>query len=158
MGIDMNSVNFSLVMAGDMESIRWLRWLDAEIFPNDKPFVFEPAHWYIGWHDSEAVAYCGWKSYQFGKAYDSYTVGFNYRAGVLPKYRGQGLQKQMFKIREDDMKIHGLSIATSYTEVYSAASMCSLINMGYRPYEATDETALTGLDRYHKFVHWKKNL
>lgn len=153
------NIEFKSVVLGNMEEERWLRWLDAEIFPNDIPFFIKFANWFIGWDsDKNAVAYCGWKPVIVGPKYDLTTMGFHYRSGVMPVARGQGLQQRMIDLREQNMKKHNIFVACTYTEVYSAASMRSLINAGYRPYEATDDTALTGLDRYKRFVHWKKNL
>lgn len=152
------SIVFKKISPGDMPNFRWLRWLDAEIFPSDAPANAQLAHWFLAWDSKEAVAFCGWKPQQFGGIGDLYNVGFHYRAGVLPSYRGKGLQKEMITVREKDMLLHGFKKAVTYTEVASAASMTSLINMGYRPYAPDDTTALTTLDRYKQFVHWKKDL
>ena len=154
----MIEIKFKPTTVGDVDEERWLRWLDAEIFPNDIPFLMKSAKWFIGWNIDVPVAYCGWKPHMLGPKHDLISTGFLYRSGVMPVARGQGLQKKMIEIREQDMIKNNIFVACSYTEVYSAASMRSLINAGYRPYEATDDTALTGLDRYKRFVHWKKIL
>ena len=151
-------IKFTQVKIDNLDEHRWIQWLNAEIFPNDVPVSIPFANWWLAWDDKKAIAFCGWRPYKFGKPYDSYLVGFQYRAGVLSSHRGNGLQKQMIEIRETDMIKNHIKVAGTYTEVYSAASMRSFINAGYRPYEATDETALTSLDRYKRFVHWRKNL
>lgn len=150
-----NSVNLS-----NLNDQRWLHWLNANIFPTDVPPRLETANWFLGWNNNQnAVAFCGWMPYIFNQDQsDENIVGFHYRAGILQSYRGQGLQKQMITLREDSMKELGIIKAVTYTEVYSVASMCSLINSGYRPYEASDLTCLTTLDRYKNFVHWSKKL
>jgi GNAT superfamily N-acetyltransferase len=150
----MTDIIFKYIAKSDLESIRWLRWLDAEIFPSDTPSVVGTANWFLGWDKDHAVAFCGWKPYFLN--FD--LVGFHYRAGVLPDYRGQGLQKKMVEKREDEMRRSNIKIAVTYTEVYSAASMTTFINMGYRPYEATETTALCDLSKFRRMVHWRKNL
>lgn len=150
----MTDIVFKYVAKTDLESIRWLRWLDAEIFPNDNPSVIGTANWFLGWDKNNAVAFCGWKPHLL----DLELVGFHYRAGVLSSHRGQGLQKKLIEIRESEMIRSNIKTAVSYTEVYSAASMTSLINMGYRPYEATEKTALCDLSKFRRMVHWKKTL
>jgi hypothetical protein len=150
----MNEVFFTFVAKNNLDEIRWLRWLDAEIFPNDNPAVVGTANWFLGWHNKQAVAFCGWKPHLL----DIDLVGFHYRSGVLTDYRGHGLQKTMVELRETEMRRSNLKVAVTYTEVYSAASMTSLINCGYRPYTANEKTALCDLHKYQRMVHWRKNL
>ena len=59
----MTEVIFKFVAKNNLDDIRWLRWLDAEIFPNDMPAVVGTANWFLGWHEKQAVAFCGWKPY-----------------------------------------------------------------------------------------------
>ena len=129
--------------------------LDAELFPIDKPPTWEGAHWFVGYDDSEAVAFCGWKTVEH-----STPVGFHYRAGVLPGWRGRGLQCEMIQFRERKMQEAGLSAAVTYTDADNAASMCSLIAEGYRPYVPDAGTVLSGQGRLGRvgFVHWRKDL
>lgn len=150
----MNEIIFKFVSKSDIDGIKWIRYLDAEIFPSDTPAVVGTANWFLGWDNKNAVAFCGWKPYLL----DTELVGFHYRAGVLSDYRGQGLQKKMVTLREDEMRRSNIKIAVTYTEVYSAASMSTLINQGYRPYAATEHTALCDLSKYQRMVHWKKKL
>jgi GNAT superfamily N-acetyltransferase len=130
--------------------------LDAELFPIDKPPVWEGAHWFVGYDDAEAVAFCGWKPVE----HDGVAVGFHYRAGVLPSWRGRGLQCEMIQHRERRMLEAGLTAAVTYTDADNAASMCSLIAEGYRPYNPTPTTVLSGQGRLGRvgFVHWRKDL
>jgi GNAT superfamily N-acetyltransferase len=148
------SIQFTSVDKSNLDMIRWIRYLDSEIFPIDIPSKIDPNHWFLGWHKNDAIAFCAWQECMS----DGTNVGFHYRAGVLPAYRGMGIQKQMLKLREDDMNKFNLTVAVSYTEVYSSESMRSLISCGYRPFTATDNTNLTTIDRYKRFVYWKKNL
>jgi GNAT superfamily N-acetyltransferase len=129
--------------------------LDAICFPLDTPAVFAGASWLIGWDGETPAAYCAWKIVDHDGP-----VGFHYRGGVLPAYRGHGLQRRMFELREAEMRAHGLSRAVTYTDADGAASMRNLIAEGYRPYVPTPATTLSGLGRLGRvgFVHWEKHL
>jgi len=130
--------------------------LDAICFPIDTPAVFAGAHWAIAWDGDRPAAYCAWKAVD----HDGVAVGFHYRGGVLPDWRGHGLQRQMLRLREAAMCAKGLKRAVTYTDADGAASMRNLIAEGYRPYAPTPGTTLSGLGRLGRvgFVHWEKKL
>jgi ribosomal protein S18 acetylase RimI-like enzyme len=130
--------------------------MDGICFPVDEPPSVVGAQWIIGWDGAMPAAYCAWKTVE----HDGVQVGFHYRAGVLPDYRGHGLQRQMLRLRETGMREQGLAVAVTYTDADGAASMRSLIAEGYRPYAPTPTTTLSGLGRLGRvgFVHWRKNL
>lgn len=130
--------------------------LDAVCFPLDTPAVFAGAHWSIGWDGTAPACYCAWKTVD----HDGVPAGFHYRVGVLPDWRGHGLQRQMLQRREAEMRADGLTRAVTYTDADGAASMRSLIAEGYRPYAPTPTTTLSGLGRLGRvgFVHWAKKL
>jgi GNAT superfamily N-acetyltransferase len=139
--------------------------MDALCFPVDEPPHFEGAHWFIGWASARSdgtrepaspAAYCAWKPVD----HDGVAMGFHYRAGVMPDYRGHALQRRMIRLREDEMRAAGLRTAVTYTDADAAASMRNLIAEGYRPYAPTPATTLSGLGRLGRvgFVHWRKSL
>jgi ribosomal protein S18 acetylase RimI-like enzyme len=130
--------------------------MDAICFPLDTPAVISGARWLIGWDGDRAAAYCAWKIVD----HDGIAVGFHYRGGVLPDHRGRGLQRQMVRLREAEMREQGLKTAVTYTDADGAASMRNLIAEGYRPYVPTPTTTLSGLGRLGRvgFVHWEKRL
>ena len=130
--------------------------MDAVCFPLDEPPIIAGAEWLIGWDVAKRAAYCAWKAVE----HDGVSAGFHYRAGVLPEYRGQGLQRQMLRLRETRMCEQGLKVAVTYTDADAAASMRNLIAEGYRPYAPTPTTTLSGLGRLGRvgFVHWRKSL
>jgi ribosomal protein S18 acetylase RimI-like enzyme len=130
--------------------------MDAICFPVDEPPSIPGAEWLIGWAGGRPVAYCAWKTVEHGGV----PVGFHYRGGVLPEYRGHGLQRQMLRLREARMREQGLKAAVTYTDADGAASMRNLIAEGYRPYAPTPPTTLSGLGRLGRagFVHWQKAL
>jgi ribosomal protein S18 acetylase RimI-like enzyme len=130
--------------------------LDATCFPIDTPAVFVGARWLIGWEGDAPACYCAWKTVD----HDGGPAGFHYRGGVLPEWRGHGLQRQMLRLRETEMRAAGLTRAVTYTDADGAASMRNLIAQGYRPYAPTPVTTLSGLGRMGRvgFVHWEKKL
>ncbi|WP_428664544.1 N-acetyltransferase family protein [Reyranella sp.] len=148
------AVDFRL--APSAEDGRQILHMDRICFPVDEPPSIAGAEWVIGWDGEMPAAYCAWKTVE----HDGVPVGFHYRGGVLPEYRGHGLQRQMLRLREARMREQGLTVAVTYTDADGAASMRSLIAEGYRPYVPTATTTLSGLGRLGRvgFVHWRKSL
>lgn len=130
--------------------------MDRICFPVDTPAVFAGARWQIGWDGGAPACYCAWKPVE----HDGATVGFLYRGGVLPAYRGRGLQREMVRRREAEMRGQGIGVSVTYTDADGAASMTNLIAEDYRPYAPTPSTTLSGLGRLGRvgFVHWRKRL
>ena len=129
--------------------------MDVICFPIDTPAEFAGASWFIGWEGEQLAAYCAWKIVEHDEP-----VGFHYRGGVMPDWRGRGLQREMLRLREAAMRAQGLRKAVTYTDADGAASMRNLIAEGYRPYVPTPTTTLSGLGRIGRvgFVHWEKGL
>lgn len=135
-----------------------LNFMDRQLFPNDEPPEYAGANWFVMRNPYDAlVGFCAWKVVEHNGA----KVGFHYRAGVMPTFRGAGLQKRMIDFRETQMRLAGLSKAVTYTDADNAQSMRSLLKCGYLPYTPTEETCLSGgLARLGRagFVHWQKIL
>lgn len=150
------------VTVGDIDAQRWIRWMDGEVFPNDKPVTFVGSDWFIGWVDDTPVCYAAWRPHYpmdtVGELHWTEQEGFLYRAGVLPKFRGKGFQMGLIDVRERKMFARGCRVSVTYTDPGSAASMCSLIKCGYRPFKPTVKTNLAGAGRDGHFVHWRKEL
>lgn len=138
---------------------RWLRYLDGECFPDDKPLRLVDAYeWYLvsSGKSSALDAFCGWRPIN-----DMQAHGFLSRAGVLPTARGQGLHKFMIDLREDAMRKAGQAVSITYTEACSVASMRSLVACGYKPFEPTGAIVhkiVVSKDRWRQMVYWKKML
>ena len=156
------TVKYKKVDVTDIEIQKTIRWLDAEIFPEDKPVFFFGSHWFIGYVNSDPACYAGWRPHVLmdtvNELHHKEIYGFLYRAGVLKQYRGNRCQSALIRCREDDMLSQGITTSVSYTETYSVESMRSLISSGYKPYCPTVSTNLSGFGRQNKFVHWKKDL
>lgn len=147
----------------DLESQRWIRWMDGEVFPDDKPVTFAlGTEWFFGSENGEPFCYAAWRPHYrmhtLAELHWNKPDGFLYRAGVLVSGRGRGCQKELIKLREEDMKSKGITRSITYTDPISSASMKSLIACGYKPYTPILETNLAGLGRGDKFVHWEKAL
>jgi GNAT superfamily N-acetyltransferase len=132
--------------------------LDRICFPIDTPADYPSAHWFLGRDtDGTIAAFCAWRPVPFGDR----RAGFHYRVGVLAGWRGHGLQREMIRLRESEMRKAGLGLAVTYTDADGAASMRNLIAERYLPYAPTEATCLSGpLSRLGRvgFVHWRKEL
>jgi len=148
--------------ASGIEAEKWIRWMDGEVFPNDKPVTFIGSYWFIGWEGKQPACYAAWRPHYptntLSPLHITSAQGFQYRAGVLPAYRSRGYQKKLLAIRERAMLAVGIKEAVTYTDPQSAASMRSLIACGYMPFVPTKETNLSGEGRAGLFVHWRKAL
>ena len=158
--------------SNDIDMQRWIYWMDAKVFPEDYPVSFVGSHWFIGFDDqglygkkNRPVCYAAWRPHYHMDTLAElhWTKGvsaFLYRAGVLVEARGHGYQKDLIKVRETAIIKAGITTAITYTDPTSAASMCSMIASGYKPYEAQINTNLAGSapGKITKFVHWKKTL
>lgn len=78
--------------------------------------------------DGAAIACAGLKILPAEK------VGFLYYACVLPKYRGQGIQKRLIRVRVRKTAIFGLAGCITYTLPHNCKSANSLIAEGFRMY------------------------
>lgn len=148
--------------ASGIDAERWIRWMDGEVFPDDRPVTFVGSHWFIGWDGKKPVCYAAWRPHHVTADLNPLHLyeaqGFQYRAGVLPSHRGKGLQRDLIRLREKHMAKAGIKVAVTYTDPQSAASMRSLIACGYRPYVPTKEQNLSGEGRAGGFVHWRREL
>jgi GNAT superfamily N-acetyltransferase len=78
-------------------------------------------------------------------------AGYLKRAGVLPHYRGNGLQRRMITVRE--RKARRLGLATMLTDTTdNPASANSLIKAGYRLFEPAYKWA------FQHSLYWTKDL
>jgi GNAT superfamily N-acetyltransferase len=136
-------MQFTIRRCKDLNLIHKLKHtcFDKDSLSNDLSYTY----WWVVWHGKEPAGFCGVQRFGGGGAFLSL-------AGVLPAYRGYGLQKRMVRVRERFCRGLGDDTMYSYTATFSAASMCSLISCGYRPYES--ETEWAG----DEFVYWRRPL
>lgn len=75
-----------------------------------------------------------------------------FRAGVLPEYRGQGLQRRFLRVREAKARREGWVWAVTDCTADNLASCNSLISGGYKLYMPTRPWGLRGA------LYWRKHL
>lgn len=115
-----------------------LRDMDAVCFPTDTSFWNdERYHWWAVSDEDRStfnsrcmVAYAGLR---VEKGIAHFT-----RAGVMPDYRGQGLQKVLIKARLAWCKRRGIKVVKTYTSHDNTASIASLKACGFRGRKSND--------------------
>lgn len=142
-------VVFQQVDLSSIENHHLLVWLDAQCFPEDTPAIVPGADWWVGYAGDVPAAYCALRT-----NYESRTpVAYLYRAGVMPGYRGYGLQKKMIDIRCRAAKRKNLRAMVTIVAWNNAASMRSLMSAGFKPFRPNAYSLI--LDT---LVHWRKDL
>lgn len=129
------------------KDIQLIRRLHDETFPDDEFYGTVDAVWWVGYCGDAPVCFAGVDpDHRLGE-------GFLCRAGVLNKYRGQGLQKRMIKARERYLVSEGIRRVWTYINPSNAASLNSLYRLGYKAYLPAHEEC-----RVEGFVHMVKSL
>ena len=123
-----------------------LKWLQIETLPGDTPIDVSCGAWWIVYFDGNPAGFCSIKrSSRWSNA------GYLCRAGVLRKFRGNGLQKKLIAVRLRYAKREGWGWAISDT-YNNPASTNSLISCGFRMYIPTYKYAGEGT------IYWRKKL
>lgn len=103
-------------------------WPDAFLPLKDKHLRY--GDWWIALTpEGEEAGFCG--SVPFG--FDGYC--YLKRAGVLPKFQGQGLQFEMIAIREHRAKGQGFKYLVSECETVNVPSANNFIRAGFKLFE-----------------------
>jgi ribosomal protein S18 acetylase RimI-like enzyme len=100
--------------------------------------------WWIAYTGDQEAGYCGIKQFATGD-------GYLCRSGVLPKFRGCGLQKIMIRRRVAYARSLGWKAVTSDT-ASNPQSGNSLIACGFRLYEPERKWALESSIYWRKFL------
>jgi len=104
----------------------WFRDLDYKCFPIDETFFNSTNyHWWIVYADAAVVGYAGLYVDKKGCAHLT-------RAGVLPEFRGSGLQKALIKARIRWCKRRKVRLVRTYTSCDNHASRANLEACGFR--------------------------
>lgn len=120
--------------------------LQRSIFSECDRVGFSGREWWIvkDTDAKEAVAFAGLR--EFG------TYAFFCLAGVLKKYRGQGLQRRLIKAREKWAREYGKTSCITYTLLNNHKSSNNLIECGYRLYSPEYQWKGAGV------LYWRKVL
>lgn len=103
-----------------------IRQLQLQCLPCDKPYNTSNGFWWVAYEGCEPVAFAG--VVQSSQWIDA---GYLCRSGVLPAYRGKGLQKRLIRARERKAREMGWNWLITDTR-HNPASSNSLIACGYR--------------------------
>jgi GNAT superfamily N-acetyltransferase len=120
--------------------------LQLGILPLDRPADTRTGWWWIAYDCARPVGFAG--LYPSSRWSDA---GYLCRAGVLPEYRGRGLQKRLIRIRERKARELGMTWLISDT-YKNPPSTNSLVACGYRMYEPSEPWGAEGV------LYWRKRL
>jgi GNAT superfamily N-acetyltransferase len=123
-----------------------LHWLQLEILPSDDPLPTTTGWWWVIYQDDRPIGFCSLrKSSQWADAV------YLCRAGILPKYRGKGLQKRLIRVRERLAKRLKMNWLVSDT-YNNPASANSLIACGFRMFTPSQPWGA------EQTCYWRKRL
>lgn len=129
-------VRIHLVDETDTDIVADITQMHSTCFPGYDIPGFAGGHWWIAYQKASPVAFCAlWRSSKRAKA------GYLARAGVLPKARGQGLQRRMIKTRERAARELGWHTMLCDTVQDNVRSANNLIKCGYELYVPREKWA-----------------
>jgi len=119
-----------------------------EDFVGDRIPRYIDGYWWIVYASGEPAAFAGLRpSSRWAD------TGYLCMAGVLPEFRGHGLQKRLIRLRLAQSRANGWHTAITETLHDNPASQRSLIECGFRPYLPTVKWG----DTDH-LVYWRRSL
>jgi GNAT superfamily N-acetyltransferase len=125
---------------------RILRQLQRAALPYDEPMSTDEGSWWVTFVGETPVAFAGSKrSTRWNDAV------YLCRAGVIPAFRGAGIQKTLIRVREAAARKAGMTWLITDTHE-NPASANSLISCGFRLYEPNSPWANKGA------LYWRKRI
>lgn len=106
-----------------------LKRLQRECLPCDEIYDVSTGYWWIAYMDGTPIGFCGLKQLPQWPQ-----TGYLCRAGVIPLFRGRGIQKRLIRVRMAYARRIGLENLVSDTH-QNPASANSLIACGFKTYE-----------------------
>ena len=106
--------------------------MDSVCFPGEpiSPVKFKATYWWIVRCKNKPIGYAGLRLVDEGDD----KLGFLCRVGVLPDFRGHGLQKRLINSRVSFAKRVGCSAVLTYAYKENYPSINSLVSRGFRMY------------------------
>lgn len=86
--------------------------------------------WWVAEYDGRIAGYAG-----LSTDYGYIGMGYLSRAGILPEFRGKGIQKLLIQVRDEEAIKRGYELNITYVANWNHASANSLIRCGYTLYE-----------------------
>jgi len=108
----------------------------------------QEGHWWLLMDGGLAVGFASLEIYY-------YLVGwpaFLSLSGIIPMYRGQGLQKKLIRVRERMARKIDCGRIVTYSSYDNYASANNLINCGYRLYLPQKEWGIAGGYYFRKIL------
>lgn len=123
-----------------------LLYMQLETLPADETIDPADGHWWLIKRGSQPVAFLG-----MTRVDDQAHWGYIARVGVLPEFRGKGLQKHLMRVAERKARQLGWARLIS-TTLNNPPSANSFIACGYKTYEPQGPWGYTGT------IYWFKDL
>lgn len=139
---------FSLraVNGGSAKYNALLLWMQLESLPLDIPADTCDGFWWVAYSGTQPAGFAG----MYPSSQDP-QGGYLCRAGVLPPFRGAGLQRKLIAARE--RKARSLGMRALYTDTYrNPHSSNNLIERGFRMFDP--ELQWAGPDA----CYWRKSI
>lgn len=129
---------FSIRKSEDLPTVMELH---AATFPSDEFFNHTKNYYWIAYEGRKPVGFA--MATDFGKG-----ILFLSRAGVLPKYRGNGLHRRLIHVREKFAKRNNsFNSIITYTTISNYQSFSHLIKLNYEIYKP--EYSYAGKDVFY---------
>lgn len=128
------------------KNMKALKALQKTCLPVDSPYIEKNAWYWVGYWGQTPIAFCA-----LAPSIRWADCVYLARSGVIPEFRGQGLQKKMITIREKWARKHGYKWAVTDT-AENPPSANSLISRGYKLYEPSIPWGLS------RAIYWRKKL
>jgi GNAT superfamily N-acetyltransferase len=130
----------------DPEVRKQLKALQKICLPYDEPFPVDDGYWWVATDGDEPVGFGGLiQSVRWADC------GYLCRSGVVPYFRGKGIQKKLIRVRLAHAKAIGWNwVITDTTD--NPASSNSLIATGFRLFEPSKPWA------FKHSLYWRKRV
>ena len=123
-----------------------LLYLQKKCLPHDEPYDTDFGWWWIIYEKDKPVGFAG-----LVRSANWLDTGYLCRSGVLPAYRGMGLQKRLISVRVRKAKQLGYNWLISDTNDNPPSSN-SLISQGFKLYDPSNAYG------DFKTLYWRKKL
>lgn len=121
-----------------------VRRIQRKLFEKTEIPPLANRYWWLAWHHDTPVAFAGLR---FGEGY-----GFLALSGVLPKYRGHGIQKRLIDARLRLARRFKEKCVVTYTIHGNCPSANSLIARGFRLYVPKKLYAQVNAFYFYRFL------
>lgn len=138
------SVQVRIRSVDGLEEADSLEYMQLACLPTDVLYPTNYGFWWIAYDGSDHVAFAGLKVLP-------YDTGYLCRSGVMPKYRGLGLQARLIRARQIKARSVGLTTIVTDTN-FNPASANSLIRCGFKTYIPSEPWS------FSTAIYWKKTL